>query len=75
MGLFQLRQGVGGAPAPRPKASQPCQDERHLAKLPPSVLLSLVKTDALHIQQASRDGNTAAQHRPSTEFVTGLMSA
>ncbi|KAM9346865.1 GRIP and coiled-coil domain-containing protein 2 [Symphorus nematophorus] len=36
MGLFQKRQGVGRAPAPRPGASQPCQDERHLAKLPPT---------------------------------------
>ncbi|KAA8588296.1 hypothetical protein FQN60_001490 [Etheostoma spectabile] len=34
MGLFQMRQGVGRAPAPLPRAPQPCQDERHLAKLP-----------------------------------------
>lgn len=30
-------------------ASQPCQDERHLAKLLPSVLLSLVSKQTLSI--------------------------
>lgn len=42
MGLFQMRHEVGKDPAPLPRASQPCQDERRLAKLLPSVLLSLV---------------------------------
>lgn len=58
MGPFQMRQGASRAAAPRPRTPQPCQDERHLAKLPPSVLLSLVSKQ---IQQASRDGNTGAQ--------------
>lgn len=49
MGPFQMRQGVSGVAAPLPRASQPCQDERHFAKLPLSVLLSLVSKQTLSI--------------------------
>lgn len=71
MGLFQMRHGVCRAPAPLPRASQSCQDERQLAKLPLSVLLSLVSKQRLSIfnryNWTSRDGNT--------EFLMDLMSA
>lgn len=71
MGLFPMRQGDGRAPALLPGAPKPCQDERHLAKLLLSVLLSLVSKQMLSIfnryNWTSRDGNTEAQQdKPQT---------